>query len=91
MDGESGYALATGERALRVRLPNTAEEARTAPELPVDERDLISYLAAVTRGKLKASGPSSLENGMIVMEILEAAQQSAQSGKKVVLSASGLN
>jgi predicted dehydrogenase len=84
--GENGYAIATGETSLRVRLPNTAEELRTPAQLPADERDMISYLAAVTRGRLKSSGPSSIENGMIVMEILEAARQSAQSGKKVVLS-----
>jgi predicted dehydrogenase len=83
--GETGYALATGETSLRVRLPNKPEESRTAAELPSDERDLTSYLVAVTRGRLKASGPSSLENGMIVQEILEAARQSAKSGKRIVL------
>jgi len=83
--GESGYAIATGETSLRVRLANAAEEMRTSPALPADERDLISYLVAVARGKLQSSGMSSLESNMIVMEILEAAVQSARSGRKIMI------
>jgi len=85
--GEKGYAVAgTGGNDLRVRLPGQrAEESRTPAELPPDERDSISYLAAVARGKLKPSGLSSLANNMIVVEILEAARESVRSGKTIVL------
>jgi hypothetical protein len=53
-------------------------------ELPADERDSISYLAAVVRGRTP-SGLSSLENNLVVTEILEAARESASSGKTVRL------
>ncbi len=83
--GERGYAIATGGDALRVRLPGGQEEARTLDPLPPDERDSLSYLTAVVRGKLKPEGLSSLENNMIVTEILVAARESAKSGHTIKL------
>ncbi|HEY6391635.1 MAG TPA: Gfo/Idh/MocA family oxidoreductase, partial [Bryobacteraceae bacterium] len=85
--GERAYAIAVGGNTLRVRLPGQQdEEARTklADRSP-DERDSISYLTAVARGRRKPSGLSSLENNMIVTEILEAARESAKSGKTIRL------
>jgi predicted dehydrogenase len=83
---EKGYANAVGGSVLKVRLPGMAqEEARTPPELPEMERDSISYLAAVVRGKLKPTGLSSLENNVIVTEILAAARESASMDKRVAL------
>jgi predicted dehydrogenase len=83
--GEKGYAIATGGNNLKVRLPGQREEARTPAELPADEADSISYLKAVARGKIKPAGLSSLENNMIVTEILEAARESVRSGKTISL------
>ena len=83
--GQSAYAIATGGNNLRVRLPKGKEEQRTPPELPADESNSISYLKAVARGKIKPSGLSSLENNMIVVEILDAARESARTGKRVTL------
>ncbi len=83
--GETGYAIATGGNNLKVRLPGQREEARTPGDLPPDEGDSISYLKAVARGKLKPSGLSSLENNLIVTEILEAARESIRSGKTIAL------
>jgi predicted dehydrogenase len=84
--GAKGYADAIGGGTLKVRLPGMkAEEVRTPPELPEMERDSISYLAAVVRGKLKPSGLSSLENNVIVTEILSAARESAANDKRVPL------
>jgi len=83
--GETGYARAVGGSVLRVRRPGQAEEEAVTPaELPADERDSLSYLAAVVRGR-KPSGLSSLENNLVVTEILEAARESAASGKTVRL------
>ena len=83
---ERGYANAVGGDTLKVRLPGMAkEEVRTPPELPEMERDSISYVAAVVRGKLKPAGLSSLENNVIVTEILTAARESASTGKRVAL------
>jgi predicted dehydrogenase len=83
--GENGYAVATGGNTLRVRLPGGQEETQTPASLPADERDSLSYLLAVVRGKLQPSGLSSLENNLIVTEILEAARESARTGKTVRL------
>jgi len=85
--GERAYAIAVGGNTLRVRLPGQLdEETRTKlADRPPDERDSISYLTAVARGKLKPAGLSSLDNNMIVTEILEAARESAKSGKTIRL------
>jgi predicted dehydrogenase len=84
--GERGYALADGGQSLRIRLPKGKEETRTPGPLPEDERDSIAYLTAVVRGRIRPAGLSSLENNLIVTEILVAARTSAQTGKRVVLS-----
>jgi predicted dehydrogenase len=83
---ERAYAIATGGNNVRVRLPGAAETAAAPGAWPADERDAISYLAAVTRGRLTPSGLSGLANNMVVVEILEAARESAKTGRRVVLS-----
>ncbi len=82
---QRAYAVAVGGNTLRTRLPGAQEETRAPEELPADERDSISYLTAIARGTLKPAGLSSLENNMIVTEILSAARESARTGKRVVL------
>lgn len=84
--GETGYTIATGGDGLRVRLPGQrAEETRKPADLPAAESDSISYLIGVARGKFKPAGLNSLENNMIVVEILQAARESVRTGKKVNL------
>lgn len=84
--GERGYAIATGGNNLRVRLAGDKEEQqRTPAELPADERDSISYFAAVARGRFKPAGLNSLANNVIVVEILAAARESARTGRTVAL------
>jgi len=84
--GESGYAIATGGTGLRVRFKDQkAEEVRTPAPLAPNTRDPISYLMAIVRNKVAPSGLSSMENNLVVVEILEAARESARSGKTVVL------
>jgi len=85
--GETGYAIAgTGGGPLKVRLAGMKdEETRTPGELAPDERDSISYLIAIARGKLKPAGLSSLENNVIVAEILSAARESVRTGRTVTL------
>jgi predicted dehydrogenase len=84
--GVKGYAIATGGEGLRVRVPEQkAEEIRTPAPRPSEERDSISYLVAVTRGRIKPSGLSSLENNLIVTEILDAARESVRTGRTTVL------
>ncbi|HEV8041305.1 MAG TPA: Gfo/Idh/MocA family oxidoreductase [Bryobacteraceae bacterium] len=85
--GERGYTIAVGGNMLRARMPGEHDEEihATLDQLPVDERDPVEYLAAVARGKRKPSGLSSLENNMIVVEILSAARESAATGKTIKL------
>ncbi len=83
---DHAYAIATGGTSVKVRNKGDQEESRVTPgPLPQDQRDSISYLAAVVRGKLKPSGLSSLENNMIVTEILTAARESARTGKRIAI------
>jgi predicted dehydrogenase len=72
-------------KGLRVRLPGRVEKTVAPPKRKPEERDCIAYLAAVVRGKFKPYGPSSLENNMVVMEILDAARESIRTGKTMNL------
>ena len=83
--GERGYAIATGGDSLRVRLPEGQEETRKLEPLAPDDKDSISYLAAVVRGRRKPSGLSSLDNNLIATEILVAARESVRTGRTVKL------
>ena len=83
--GATGYAIATGPGSLRVRVPKQKEES-SSPTLPAGAHaDEVAYLVALVRGEIKPSGLSSLENNLIVTEILEAARESARTGKTVTL------
>jgi predicted dehydrogenase len=82
---ERAYAIATGSGSVRVRLPDAQETTAKVEPWPEDERDALSYLAAVVRGRLQPSGLSALPNNLIVTEILEAARESARTGRRVVL------
>lgn len=86
---ERAYAISTGPDGLRVRLPGGKEESRTPAALPVDESDAVSYLVGIVRGRVKPAGRSSLENNLIVTEILAAARESAESGRTVRLAPEG--
>jgi predicted dehydrogenase len=84
--GEKGLAIATGGNNLRVRLPGEKAESTPTPDpLPANQHDSLSYLASGARGEQKSSGLSSLENNMIVTEILESARESARTGRTVIL------
>jgi predicted dehydrogenase len=83
--GEKGYTIATGGGNLRVRLPGQPEQTRPPADLPPDSKDSITYFIGVARGKYKPAGLNSLENNVIVTEILQAARESARTGKKVDL------
>ncbi len=82
---ERAYAIATGGNSVRVRLPGVPETTAALGDAPLDEQDAISYLGAVVRGRLTPAGLSSLANNLVVVEILDAARESARTGKRVVL------
>jgi predicted dehydrogenase len=83
--GQSGYVHVPRRDLLKVRLPNSAESEKTPPPLKGPEADPLSYLAAVVRKEIKPSGLSSLPVNMVVTEILDAARESARTGKRVNL------
>jgi predicted dehydrogenase len=83
--GATGYAIATGGNSLRTRFSSGQEHAITPAPLPAADRDSVSYLVSIVRGGRKPSGLSSLANNMIVTEILEAARESARTGKRITL------
>jgi predicted dehydrogenase len=83
--GQSGYLIIPRSDVMRVRLPNSPEKESTPPPLTGPQADPLSYLAAVARSDLKPSGLSSLEGNLIVTEILDAARESAQTGKRIDL------
>jgi predicted dehydrogenase len=85
--GATGSVIAD-RNGSRVRLPKATEEQYlkgTPYQAPLD--DPFRYLAAVVRGKVqvKPADLSSLENNLIVVEILSAAKESARTGEKVIL------
>ena len=86
--GERGLAIATGGSGLRIAQPKQPEHVVTPDPRPDDERDSISHLIAVVRGKRAPNGLSSLDNNVIVTEILEAARESARTRARVRLAAS---
>ena len=83
--GQRGYAITVGRDAVRVRLPEKQEISADARPLAKTKEDSVSYLRAVLLGGLKPEGQSSLETNVIVTEILDAARQSAATGKTVSL------
>ena len=82
---ERALAIATGPNGLRVRLPGEQERVEPPDPLPPHEHDSLAYLIDIVRGR-KPSGLSSLENNMVVTEILEAARESARTHRAIALS-----
>ncbi len=85
--GTKGYAIAVNPTQIRERITESSPEvAITIPPLRSPEDTSLHYLAAVVRGELQPHGDlTSLDTNMVVMQILDAARQSARTGKTVVL------
>jgi predicted dehydrogenase len=88
--GATGYVISDNRSTMRTRLKGEkTEKAETLSERIPPYDDPFALLAAVIQKKiiLPAYDLSSLENNMMVVEILEAAIQSSKSGRKVALKA----
>ncbi|WP_165250410.1 Gfo/Idh/MocA family protein [Paludisphaera soli] len=83
--GRTGQVLTVAQDGVRVRLEGRPEETRRAAPLSAPEDDFLRYFAAVVRREIEPSGPSSLRNNLLVVEILDAARRSAAEGKTVRL------
>jgi predicted dehydrogenase len=87
--GDSGYLVAANNNTMRMRKgAMQTEETRqvTSKNIPVYE-DPFSYFADVINGKVKMTSYDSysLANNLIVVRILDAARESAKTGKTVIL------
>jgi glucose-fructose oxidoreductase len=85
--GATGYAITVGPDKLRMRTKGQAQESETtAPPLTPPNDGSLHYLAAVLNGTLKPSGDlTSLDTNVVVMQILDAARQSAREGRTIKL------
>jgi predicted dehydrogenase len=83
--GQTGYAITVKRDTVRVRLAKQDEKLIDEKPLDPSESDSVNYLRAVVLDGMQPRGLSSLETNMIVTEILDAARQSAATGKTVHL------
>lgn len=85
--GRTGYAKALDAQRIEVRKANESEGQIVKGEsLAAPHDDPLHYLAAVLRGDIEeANSLSSLKTNVTVTEILDAAEQSARTGKTIAL------
>ena len=84
--GQTGYLHALDSKNIVSRMRENIRGTKIAAPLEAPLSDAITYLTAVLRQQLPGDNDlSSLTYNMIVMEILDAAKRSAQSGKRVRL------
>jgi predicted dehydrogenase len=85
--GSTGYAITEAAEHLRARYAGEkAESEVSVPPLSDGQQDSLDYLAGVLRGQIKAEGDlTSLDTNMVVMQILDAARESAKTGRTVNL------
>ena len=87
--GETGYVVALDNHAMRLRNGTMKREhvkQITSKDIAVYE-DPFAYFYDVLKGKVKMTNydPYSLPNNVIVVKILDAARESAKTGKTIIL------
>jgi predicted dehydrogenase len=86
--GQTGSVHVADRQTVRYRLSqDSAEAVQTLDPLPVPLTDPFTYLAAVVRGRVTVTDTdlSALANNLIVMQILDAARESARTGQTIHL------
>jgi len=85
--GQHGYTISDRNGIKTKTSPDRKEDYHGVPSPAPPFNDPFAYLAAVVHGEVtvKSTDLSSLQNNMIVVEILEAARQSAKEGKVIYL------
>ncbi len=90
--GATGYLITVGPSHYRQRLARETDESlaptppMSAPPITPPNDNSMGYLAAVVNGKLIPKGDlTALDTNIIVMQILDAARESAKTGKTVTL------
>jgi predicted dehydrogenase len=83
--GKIGAVRTIKADRIAVLMEGKDELQMSASPIPAPGDDFLRYVKAVVRREIKPDGLSSLENNMIVTEILDAARRSAKAGAKVRL------
>jgi predicted dehydrogenase len=86
--GQTGYVYAVDKGTLRLRTgPKQPEQSLTLEPGAAPFEDGFAYLAVVVRGQVavRDTDLSALANNLIVMQILDAARESARTGRTVEL------
>jgi predicted dehydrogenase len=84
--GQTGEVFTVNRDDTRVRLKGeTQDRQQPAPALTPPYNDPISYLIAVVSGQIKPSGLSALDTNITVVRILDAARESARTGRTIRL------
>jgi predicted dehydrogenase len=86
--GERGYVLAPDRDTIRLRREESRPEEVLSPvALPAPRHEPFAYLAAVVRGDVavEPADLSALDNNVTVARVLDAARESAQTGRTVRL------
>lgn len=85
--GTKGYAIAVNPTVVRTRFrERDPEQTADAAALTAPEDTSLHYLAAVLRGQIRPEGDlTALDTNMVVMQILDAARESARTGRTIEL------
>lgn len=85
--GKTGYVYALNAEDMKLRTKGEKEQQMSLSEDSIPYHDPFEYLSAVVRKEVivKPTDLSSLENNLIVVEILDAAKLSAASGSTIFL------
>jgi predicted dehydrogenase len=84
--GQTGTVFVPLPNVLLERISGAKEETEvTPPALTGADADPVSYLVSVVRGETKPAGLASLEVNLIVVQILDAAHRSVETGKTIKL------
>lgn len=86
--GATGYVISDNGSDMRVRLAGEDKAtAMIADPLPTSRNDPFALLSAVVKDELAIEDHdvSALKNNLLVVEILDAAKESARTGRKIIL------
>jgi glucose-fructose oxidoreductase len=85
--GRTGYAKTIDSERLEIRKANESDgQLIKGKSLPAPDDDPVHYLSAVMNGEIQEGNSlSSLQNNVTASEILDAARQSAETGKTIAL------
>jgi predicted dehydrogenase len=83
--GATGYVLAPRKDLLRIHKIGGQESELKLPPPPnaSHDKDQLNYLISVVRREIQPSGLSGLDMNLTVTEILDAARESARTGRRI--------